>query len=533
MAGSAQPTLAEEDVLAATAVELALTFAAWVRRRKWTIEYVDDTTIRQQMSVDFRLPGEDRLASRPGRGETIYVPLWIPKKLPLTNVDVLDEEGRAIPVLNRVENGRLASRGLFLAIDGAAAARGVEVNPDALAEALRTIATAQPKTDRPAIDAALASPELNAALEEGDERWALVQDLVDGFLLMVPVEYAPGRDRLIKLAFDTPHYWHGEQPGWGDRWRGALASLGLADKEQKFQRISIGLARGTHFQLNAPPSVDLAEAWIDVSQYDPDRGGVEPIPRRQVVYDRPRAELNVSPRAAYDPDRPLVPEDPDDPDDPANVAYRHFVSCRHDIADIQVRLCPYARDVFAGAMVICLLTTPLLWLVDRRLVELDGQTSAALLLALPAILAAYLARPGEHAFAARLVFGVRVTALVVGACALGVAAIIGAGGIREAAAAPPPKGSIVRCAAKNQVTGVTGEPDIRLHALRCTVPATRTPGKPKAKADSTAQILVTALALLATFGTLLLIAGFARTLYGDLQRRNKELEEFDLDPANG
>jgi hypothetical protein len=533
MAGSAQPTLAEEDVLAATAVELALTFASWVRRRKWTIEYVDDTTIRQQMTVDFRLPGEDRLASSPGRGETIYVPLWISKKLPLTNVDVRDEEGRALPVLNRMENGRLASRGLFLAIDGAAAARQVEVNPDALAEALRTIATAQPKTDLPAIAAALESPALNRALEEGDERSALVQDLGDGFLLMVPVEYEPGRDRLIKLAFDTPHYWHGEQPGWRDRGRSALASLGLADKEQKFERISIGLARGTHFQLNAPANVDLAEAWIDVRQYDPDRGEIELIDRRQVVYDRPRAELNVSLRAAYDPDQPPVPDDPNDPDDPANVSYRDFVSCRQDTANIEVRLCPSARDVFAGALVICLLTTPLLWLVDRRLVHLDGQTSAALLLALPAILAAFLARPGEHAFAARLLFGVRVTALVVGACALGVAAIIGAGGIRQSAGALPSKASIVRCAAKNRASRIVGDPAIGLRALRCTVPAARTPGKPNARADKTAQILVTALAALATFGTLLLMAGFARTLVGDLRRRNKAAEESDLSPADG
>lgn len=47
------------EALGVVAVQLALSYAEWVRRRRTTISYVEDTTIRQRMSVDFALPAPE------------------------------------------------------------------------------------------------------------------------------------------------------------------------------------------------------------------------------------------------------------------------------------------------------------------------------------------------------------------------------------------------------------------------------------------------------------------------------------------
>src|SRR4051812_7104980 len=69
----------DREDLGVIAIQLALHFAVWVRRRRFIISYIDDTTIHQRMSVDFVLPEPDWFWSTtaPARGSTIYVPLHI------------------------------------------------------------------------------------------------------------------------------------------------------------------------------------------------------------------------------------------------------------------------------------------------------------------------------------------------------------------------------------------------------------------------------------------------------------------------
>jgi hypothetical protein len=84
---------------------------------------------------------------------------------------------------------------------------------------------------------------------------------------------------------------------------------------------------------------------------------------------------------------------------------------------------------FAATAVSCLIALLLVG-ATVRLRELDRQTGAALLLTLPVLALGYLARSGEHSFTTRLLVGIRVAALVIGACSLVVAWIL-AGGVVE------------------------------------------------------------------------------------------------------
>ena len=100
----------------------------------------------------------------------------------------------------------------------------------------------------------------------------------------------------------------------------------------------------------------------------------------------------------------------------------------HGHGKVWFRLDPHGT-FFAATAVSCLIALLLLG-ATIRLRELDRQTGAALLLTLPVLALGYLARAGEHSFTTRLLVGIRVAALIIGACALIVAWIL-AGGVVE------------------------------------------------------------------------------------------------------
>ncbi len=76
----------------------------WVHRRVETVSFLDGSSVHRRMSVDFDLPGEE---ARPRTGPPL-VPLTLLEKRPLVNLDVRDESGAALAVLNAEENGFVA-----------------------------------------------------------------------------------------------------------------------------------------------------------------------------------------------------------------------------------------------------------------------------------------------------------------------------------------------------------------------------------------------------------------------------------------
>jgi hypothetical protein len=75
--------------------------AAWVHRRVETITFLDDIRIRRHMSVDFTLPTLGLAIE--------YVPLSLVRKGLLKDLDVVDEEGRALPVLTLGQSAEVAA----------------------------------------------------------------------------------------------------------------------------------------------------------------------------------------------------------------------------------------------------------------------------------------------------------------------------------------------------------------------------------------------------------------------------------------
>jgi hypothetical protein len=516
--GTGGPALELED-LGVIAVQLALSFPEWVRRRRFIVSYVDDTTIQQRMSVDFVLPEADWFWSTitPQPGSTIYAPLYLPAKETLDQFTAYDEERRHLPMLPTADNGALAVAGLLPLVRGLARERLSpgrlrQVLPGLEAE-LTSVVMASKRDGAPTTDQVLESAlsgALGEILTEEDETKAVVRDLAGGFLMLVPVTYRPREDRLLKAEWDIPNYWIGQRGAKGPmRWaQSALASVAWADKRQNIPNLQIGWARSTHVEIVSPPDVEMTGVSLRARQYDGRYAQRGPVGTTRSVFNKPRATLNVAPRAAAS----LLDRDPVR----RETAAKELLQARGDIATVEVRFRSPASGVLVAATIASVMLSVLMWVASEHLGSLDRQTFSAVLLVFPAILAAYLLRPGEHAFARRLLAGVRLCGLGVAVCSVGMSAMLGVATLTEPEAVPASAG--VRhfsCVTRN--LGASSRPTRSSLTCRSEFAAAVTDRPSVGTRRWTRRI-----AAVASLLTAILAIGLLRTwLWSDLRNRRK------------
>jgi hypothetical protein len=432
------PPALSEDELGTIAVQLALTFPVWVRRRKTGFAFVDDKTIRQRQSMDFRLPAAEVFPAwaRPLPGQQIYVPIWLGEKAALTKFSLMDENGGALVLLNAEESARFSARGLSAMVDGLSgtAGRG-SIPPGSALGKLEEIARASAEDGRKLAEEALAPTNpLGRVLIHNDIFKAMVQDVGRQLLMLVPLTYRPESDRLIKWEHYVGHDWtHIYPTSRIIRPLVRLAvpvmtSIGLMDKRRDFRRLPVGLAQSTHFAFEPPPEARLTVARMDTTQWDPNAGRRVRVQKRRQVFDRPAIDLHTAPRV-----RRVSPGDPPVTKQQATIDLQ---AGRQDMARVMVKLRPATASVVVPSVVTSMATAGALWFALARLPELDGQTSAALLLLFPATAAAFLARAGDHIFSTRLLKGIRWSMAAVAACAVLAVGIIGGGLVHADLQAP-------------------------------------------------------------------------------------------------
>jgi len=86
----------------------------WVNRQVETIEMLSHEDTRRRVSIDFTLSAHDREALKVPDG--VCVPIAVLGKAARRNFDMRDEGGRAVPVLGREQNSRLARFALLAAV---------------------------------------------------------------------------------------------------------------------------------------------------------------------------------------------------------------------------------------------------------------------------------------------------------------------------------------------------------------------------------------------------------------------------------
>lgn len=406
--------------LGSIAVHLAATFPAWVRRRKTAIEVLDADTGRSRQSVDFRLcDGDFPAGAVPRPGDRIYVPVDIAPKDPLTSFSVMDEDGRPLSLLNTRENIALAAAGLSAYLDGVTQ-HDPAIAAGAFEDAARDVVGA---TDDAAGYATFvtAITQIGAVLPPNAIIWPLLTELAGGFIMLVPLTYEPDAHRLLKIELVDAL-----EVSQGRPLRSLAASFGFASRRLPFTDRPIGWAESTHFEISEPDELVLVRGRLAVTQTD--KGGqVRTQSEHRVVHRRSPMTLSV---AVLDRENPLIG--------------------REDTATIEVLLRSRPGGMFLSVLTTALVAAGVLLTLAPGLKDLDGETSAAVLLAVPALLLGYLNRPGEHALATRLLVGIRTLGLSAALAALAAAVSIAGGNIVEPA---PAARQVVDCRPEVETVG--------------------------------------------------------------------------------
>ncbi|HEX8082942.1 MAG TPA: hypothetical protein VF529_01550 [Solirubrobacteraceae bacterium] len=389
-------------------IQWLLTNPSWVHRRVETAELTDLGNVRRHVSVDFTVPERVPPTGRGVKtaGQLPALPLSLLDKRVLRNLDVRDEDGRAVPVLTTEEDVPIAQAALL------AHARGVlegEPHEDVAAQ-LRAVAGADrdaARAARRAIEHSLKEetstfdPRVRKGKPPDPEKVArhdrqklmshdyfpgLMRSLARDFILLVDLDaLEPGERRIVKYSYE--HRIHHVDPH-PLRW--LAVRLGWFPFKLTLVTPSATKTQSYHCELLPPPGLEFTRARLDPgpgqssdSAYEDDGGA-----GRAHVFASGLG-WSASPSAVF-----------------------------------------FMRTLRVGflrsALMTALLTTGLLFAGRERLTEVSSEVeaSATVLLVVPGLLAAYLSRSGEHALASSMLVGVRLMLLVAGLCALACGALL-------------------------------------------------------------------------------------------------------------
>jgi hypothetical protein len=370
---------------------------AWVERRVETVELVDETTHRRRVSVHFDVPGFETSPGAPAGVGLMFVPLALVQTGVLRNLDVLDEERRAIPVLTRRQSSTLTAHLLLAqALDVLGAADESALDPN-LRWTLRVHAGMQLAEPEPSVTE-LTDAQLDRLFE--DETMAgLLAGLDEQFLLLVRVDARARETRIVKFAYDTEF----ESPHAGSRPASPVArtaaslarglhtlaiALGLSDYRQSFRTLSMFDAHSYHVEIGCPDEIAIPAAALSRLE-----GDVDVTLAKDERTDR--AHLYVT--APHPPEAWA-----------AGVVVR-FCLRTALVAPVVLLSALTALVIAAGAAVLS-------WWPGVR-----TDSAAALVVAVPTLFAPFVA-PGAHRLVRRMFVGLRVLALLSGLCSFAAAA---------------------------------------------------------------------------------------------------------------
>lgn len=364
---------------------------SWVKRRVEQISFIDDQTVRRRVSIDFKLP-EDYANAAELRGTHWYVPFALfRKERPLVGFDLLDEEQRALPLATTRESRSVADWTLGEAA-GSILKQGERKLSRELGERLKAVVRCAPadaeRAVREAIDPHGGLDRYHLARDPLMER--LVKDL-SRYHLVLTLITEPCERRVVKFCFH-------EKVVIRDR---GLTSL-LGWKAPSFEVLTPGvsLSQNYHCELSAPENLDIRRAELFTR-----RGPGEPKGLSACTESVNEMEAGQTPGARI---HLRLPE-PKHGDE--------TVADQEGVLDVELRA---SRPGLPGAAVmlalgVAILLTAGVVLHDR--VAGHGESATALLVAVPALLSVYIARP-EHQLAKRLLKGVSRLAAFVGVLAL-------------------------------------------------------------------------------------------------------------------
>jgi len=336
-------------------------------------EFLHETRVHHHVSVDFTVPGFPLPTLVTPSKSFVLVPVTLLRKQPLKNFDLRDEDGRALPLLTSEENGEIASAALtYLAEVILHRNAPKQVLDKAVRTELSEIAVGPIRRARTALrnlekGQGAGSHDQRAILWGNDEMRVLATDFARNFILMTPIEALPGDRRVLKFSYEDtirpmelspfvhPLMWAGLDPiTYGTR----IASLGTA--------------RSYHVEIVIPDDLFFVSAQLYAA------GSADPVSAEE--HSVARAHL-------YAPGMSRGT---------SGIVEAH----------LRVRSTVVLQTLLISSLTSAILATGVF--LHWRGIHPSPDALTALVVVLPAIFAAFLARPGEHPVVARLVTGLRV-----------------------------------------------------------------------------------------------------------------------------
>lgn len=349
---------------------LLLSFPEWVHRRVESISFEDDVSVIRRVSVDLELPLPSRRRSQQQAiAQEIVVPLALLRKEPLVNFDLRDENSASLPMLTSTENRRLAWSTIGSIAEVVARGAGVSLT-DAIRRELWTItgaATTQAKAALHRLEnPAGADAPLRGTLMSDSYLRTLAHMFAGNFLLCVLLEFKKRTRRIIKYSYAEPVPWRSTEMSFAQ-------GMGWQPVEFGFPVPSIGRGASYHFEIEAPEGLQVRSGTLSAETSE---GTVV----RQGASEGRRLHMYLA-------------------------GAKQTARGR---ATVQLR--PVERGLLRNSLLmsgICALIMGLAWCLLSRIEARGFQTPAALLLAIPGLIAVLVARPQEPALTTELLRGVR------------------------------------------------------------------------------------------------------------------------------
>jgi hypothetical protein len=389
----------------------------WVLRRVDRVSFVDAKTFRWQISVDFRTTGD---AAPPAVGGLHLIPIsTIRKHSRLKAFDLRDEEERSLPLLTRRESDPLLVTMLLEAARLTADAKGVVLSAGFERE-LALIPYLPPLEARHLLRAlrrgvGAEAAAIRSVLDEADFADVAYLFASDALVLAWVGASRTQPRRVLKLRYESVA--RPTRDGFLQHVRAMIAFLfeTVGWKAKQLQvSAPVGSAQTYHIEFEAPADLEVVVA-------------------RLVVEGRVVAGDFRSLRLEEDLDGRGLKR--------AHLRASGWPSRAR--GNTWVKLRAQRGGFLIAAPLTALLSTALLWLGEAHLTDLSAPATgrpgpaaeppgsvdaySALLFVVPAVISAFIIRPGEHAIASRLLGGVRLLVALAAGSSVAAAAVLAAG----------------------------------------------------------------------------------------------------------
>ncbi len=366
------------------AARFVLAERGWTSRHVEHVEVLDEVFARRRLTVDLTLPPvRGGSVCDLGEGEELFVmPVALMRKdRPVTDIDLVDEEGRSLPLLTRAENAAITAEALI------AAAR-LMVRPfrlgDDLADRLRRVALADPDTadeayrEAPTTSAAQARARRLAQHSSFERFDTFALRAIAHSVIWVALRGRRGDRRIVKLVYEEPVNERARQR----RTRLALR-FGLESLDVWLFTPHIPDAGSYHLSVSNPAGLDLRRLELLAAL----------VPREGERFDY-YVERAVRGGHIYVAGARAVGE--------GAVAMSLRVTRRGFVT----------QSLLAAALITALLVV--FAACSTALATKQPEVAGAVLLVVPALLVLFAVRPHEHALTTSLLSGVRFVVLLTG-----------------------------------------------------------------------------------------------------------------------